>query len=433
MRIEDTDRERSTKESIAAILDGMQWLGLMADEGPFYQMAHIDRYAEVTDKWLADGLAYRCYCTPEELEKMRADQVSRGENPGYDGRCRDRTEPRDGIEPVIRFRHPTEGQVVVNDLVRGDVTFENSQFDDLIIVRSDGIPTYNFSVIVDDSDMEITHVIRGDDHLNNTPKQINMLAALGKEPPAYAHLPMILGLDGARLSKRHGAVNVLDYREQGFLPEALLNYLVRLGWSHGDQEVFTIDEMVELFDIADVNASASSFNPDKLEWLNQQYIINASSDRLAGLLAQQMEIIGLDTNGGPELEAVADAYRERATTMREMAESCRYCFEDFEEIDPKAAKKHLRPVILEPLSDVCSCFEKLSDWTADGLTAAIIDSAAAHDINMGKIGQPIRVAITGGSVSPPIDITLQLVGRKRSLDRLQNAIALIEARAASTN
>ena len=433
LRIEDTDRERSTKESIAAILDGMEWLGLIADEGPFYQMAHIDRYAEVMDKWLADGLAYRCYCTPEELEKMRADQVSRGENPGYDGRCRDRTDPRDGIEPVIRFRHPTEGQVVVHDLVRGDVSFENSQFDDLIIVRSDGIPTYNFSVIVDDSDMEITHVIRGDDHLNNTPKQINMLAALGKKPPAYAHVPMILGPDGARLSKRHGAVNVLDYREQGFLPEALLNYLVRLGWSHGDQEVFSIDEMVELFDIADVNASASSFNPDKLEWLNQQYIIKASSDRLADLLAQQIEMIGVDPGDGPKLEAVVGAYRERATTMRKMAESCRYCFEDFGEIDPKAAKKHLRPVILEPLRDVCNRFENLSDWKADGLTAAINDSAAAHNINMGKIGQPIRVAITGGSVSPPIDVTLQLVGRKRSLERLQNAIALIEARAASTN
>lgn len=431
LRIEDTDRERSTQESIDAILDGMEWLGLSADEGPLYQMERMDRYSEVLDHWLADGTAYRCYCTPEELEGMRAEQVSRGENPRYDGRCRKRAEPRNGVEPVIRFKYPTDGQVVVKDLVRGNVTFENSQFDDLVIARSDGIPTYNFSVVVDDSDMNISHVIRGDDHLNNTPKQINMLAALGKEPPAYAHLPMILGSDGARLSKRHGAVNVLDYREQGYLPEALLNYLVRLGWSHGDQEIFSIEEMIDYFDIADVNASSSSFNSDKLKWLNQQYIINTPSEELAVLLSQQMQILGIDVTNGPALETVADAFRERAVTIREMAESCLYCFQDFDEIDPEAKKKHLRPVILQPLHDVGTRFEKLTDWTANALAAEIHETAAAHDINMGKIGQPIRVAVTGGSVSPPIDVTLALIGRERSLMRLQKAITVVEERAAN--
>jgi glutamyl-tRNA synthetase len=278
--------------------------------------------------------------------------------------------------------------------------------------------------------MNITHVIRGDDHLNNTPKQINMLQALGKEPPKYAHVPMILGPDGSRLSKRHGAVNVLDYRNQGYLPEALLNYLVRLGWSHGDQEIFSIQEMIGLFDIADVNASSSSFNPEKLQWLNQQYIINTESDKLAELLAQQMHFIGVDVTGGPALEDVADAFRERAITMREMAESCKYCFQDFSEIDPKAARKHLRPAILEPLRDVAGRFRHLSDWTADALAAAIDQTAAAHGINMGKIGQPIRVAVTGGAVSPPIDVTLELVGREHSLARLDKALVLIEKRAA---
>ena len=429
LRIEDTDRERSTRKSIDAIVDGMKWLGLCADEGPYFQMDHMDRYWEILDKWLTDGLAYRCYCTSEELEQMRAEQVSRGENPRYDGRCRDRNQPRDQVEPVIRFKHPTVGTVVVNDLVRGKVTFENSQFDDLVIARSDGVPTYNFSVIVDDSDMNITHVIRGDDHLNNTPKQINMLQALGKEPPVYAHLPMILGPDGSRLSKRHGAVNVLDYRDQGYLPEALLNYLVRLGWSHGDKEIFSIQEMIDLFDIADVNASSSSFNPDKLKWLNQQYIINTPSDKLAELLAQQLQSIGVDVAGGPALQNVANAFRERAMTMREMAESCIYCFQDFGEIEPKAAKKHLRPAILEPLCDVADRFEQLGNWTADSLAAAIDQSAAAYEINMGKIGQPIRVAITGGPVSPPIDVTLELIGRERSLTRLVKAIALVKKRA----
>ena len=280
LRIEDTDRERSTPENVDAILEGMAWLGLDADEGPFFQTRRFDRYRAVSDQWLAEGKAYHCYCSKEELAELREQQMAAGERVRYQGKCRDRREPLEGVDPVVRFRNPVDGEVVVNDAVRGRVVFENAQLDDLIIARSDGTPTYNFTVIIDDHDMGITHVIRGDDHLNNTPRQMNMLAALGAEPPVYAHLPMILGPDGAKLSKRHGAVDIREYEEQGYLPAAMLNYLVRLGWSHGDQGIFSVDEMIGLFDIADVNQSASTFNPEKLLWINQQHIIRVRQSLL---------------------------------------------------------------------------------------------------------------------------------------------------------
>ena len=273
LRIEDTDRERSTPEAVQVILDGMDWLGLHADEGPFYQTERYPRYKEVIRQWLAEGKAYHCYCSKEELEQMRNAQLASKQKPRYDGRCRDRKAPREGVTPVVRFRNPTDGAVIVDDAVHGKVVFQNVELDDLIIERSDGNPTYNFCVVVDDYDMKITHVIRGDDHLNNTPRQMNMLRAMGVEPPVYAHLPMILGPDGTKLSKRHGAVSVLHYREEGYMPEALLNYLARLGWSHGDQEIFTLEEMTALFDIADVNKSASAINPDKLAWISQQHMM----------------------------------------------------------------------------------------------------------------------------------------------------------------
>ena len=432
LRIEDTDRERSTTENVEAILDGMSWLRMDADEGPFFQTERFIRYAEVIEQWLKAGKAYRCYCTKAELEAMRAAQMTAGRKARYDGRCRDRTAPRPGVEPVVRFRNPLHGEVVVDDLVRGRVTFQNDELDDLVIARSDGTPTYNFTVIVDDSDMAITHVIRGDDHLNNTPRQMNMLNALGAVPPAYAHLPMILGPDGAKLSKRHGAVDVREYREQGYLPEALLNYLVRLGWSHGDQEVFTIEEMIRLFDIADVNVSASAFNPEKLSWLNQQHIIATPADRLGQLLEPFLRKIGLDPGQGPAPWRVADGYRERAETLVKMAESCRYCYEDFADIDAAAAKKHLRPVILEPFRDVTRRLRNLEEWREEGITHTIESCAAAYGLNMGKLGQPLRVAVTGGSVSPPIDVTLALVGRQRSLARLDRAIRMIESRSGNS-
>jgi len=428
LRIEDTDRERSTDENVNAILEGMQWLGLDFDEGPFFQSDRADRYREVIDLWLEQGKAYHCYCSKEKLDTLRQAQMDAGERVGYDGRCRDRHAPTEGVAPVVRFRNPLAGEVVVRDQVRGRVVFNNAQLDDLIIARSDGSATYNFSVIVDDFDMGITHVIRGDDHLNNTPRQLNMLAALGAEPPVYAHLPMILGPDGAKLSKRHGAVDVRDYEKRGFLPEAMLNYLVRLGWSHGDQEIFSIDEMIRLFDVADVNQSASAFNAEKLLWINQQHIIAAPVERLGRELQPFLEHAGLDVADGPSPEAVAAAYHERAETLQQMAFNARYCYEDFDAVDAKAAKKHLRPVILKPISALRERLAAIQDWSEEAVSLAVEETASCHEIKLGKLGQPLRVAVTGGSVSPPIDVTLCLVGRDRTLRRLDNAIAFIAER-----
>jgi glutamyl-tRNA synthetase len=429
LRIEDTDKERSTKENVDAILEGMEWLGLDYDEGPFFQTDRYERYREVIEQWLEEGKAYHCYCTKEELDELRESQMASSGHVRYDGRCRDRIESRDGVEPVVRFKNPLEGGVVVDDQVRGRVVFENAQLDDLIIARPDGSPTYNFSVIIDDFDMGITHVIRGDDHLNNTPRQMNMLAALGAEPPVYAHLPMILGPDGAKLSKRHGAVDIREYEEQGYLAEAMLNYLVRLGWSHGDQEIFTVDEMIRLFDIKDVNQSASSFNPEKLLWINQQHIIAAPAERIGAALLPYFEQAGIDPNDGPNLEDLADGYRERAETLTQMIASSRYCYEDFDEIDAKAAKKNLRPVILDPLTAARVALAELPEWTKEGIAKTIEDTAARFELNLGKLGQPIRVAVTGGPVSPPIDVTVWLVGRERALKRLDKAIQIIVERA----
>src|ERR1700732_3660191 len=341
LRIEDTDLERSTAEAIQQILDGLEWAGLDYDEGPFFQTKRFDRYKEVIEELLAEGKAYRCYCSREELEQMRAQQIARGEKPRYDGRWRERTDAPAGVAPVVRFKNPLDGEVVVDDVVHGRVIFQNSELDDLIIARSDGTPTYNFCVVVDDMDMGVTHVIRGDDHLNNTPRQMNMLAALGATPPAYAHVPMILGPDGAKLSKRHGAVSVLQYQEEGFLPDALLNYLVRLGWSHGDQEIFTREEMIAAFDIHDVNKAASAFNPEKLPWLHRQHMVRAEPAALVPYLSAQLRRLSVDSSDQQLLEGVIVAQRKRAKTLKEMAQNSRFFFVDRIEVDPKAAAKHL--------------------------------------------------------------------------------------------
>ena len=429
LRIEDTDRERSTKKNVDAILEGLGWLGLDADEGPVFQSDRLDRYRSVVEKWLADGIAYRCYCTRAELDRLRDEQKKQGGRIRYDGRCRNRKEPREGVAPVVRFKNPVDGEVIVRDEVRGEVAFANAQLDDLVIARADGTPTYNFAVVVDDYDMGITHVIRGDDHLNNTPRQINMFAALGVQPPTFAHLPMILGPDGAKLSKRHGAVDVRKYRDQGYLPETMLNYLVRLGWSHGDQEIFSVEEMIRLFDINAVNQSASAFNPEKLSWLNQQHIIAASSDYLGRLLVPFLKEAGLDPSTGPDAVRVAKAFRERAETLRDMAASARFCYEDFETIEPQAAKKHLRPAIQDALKAVRDRLAELSRWEEQAIVEVIQSVAGSFEFKLGKLGQPLRVAVTGGSVSPPIDVTLALVGKERSIDRLDRALAMIEERA----
>lgn len=428
LRIEDTDRERSTDAAIQVILDGMEWLGLTPDEGPFYQTRRYDRYREVIRQFLEQGHAYHCYCTKDELEQMRAAQLARKEKPRYDGRCRERTTPRDGVAPVVRFRNPLEGTVVVDDAVHGKVLFQQSELDDLIIERSDGNPTYNFCVVVDDWDMQITHVIRGDDHLNNTPRQINMLRALGATPPVYAHLPMILGADGTKLSKRHGAVSVLEYQTDGFLPEALLNYLVRLGWSHGDQELFSLEQMVAAFDIADVNKAASAFNADKLGWVNQQHLMRADATRLAALLRTQLDGLGVEV-GSANLEPVVEAQRERARTLKEMAENSRFFFERPAAYEEKAARKHLGPDSAALLGKTEAVLAALADWSPGALHAALGELATAEGVALGKVAQPLRVALAGGGVSPPIDQTLAILGREESLVRLANARRYVAAAA----
>ena len=423
LRIEDTDRERSTEQAVQVILDGMRWLGLDADEGPYYQTRRMERYREVLAEMLQAGTAYRCYCTRQELDALREQQIARKEKPRYTGICRERTEPRPGIEPVVRFRNPLGGAVVVQDLVHGPVTFQNAELDDLIIARSDGTPTYNFSVVVDDRDMRITHVIRGDDHLNNTPRQMNMLQALGAPLPIYAHVPMILGPDGAKLSKRHGAVSVLQYEEDGYIPDALLNYLVRLGWSHGDQEFFTRQEMIGAFDIHDVNKAASAFNPEKLLWLNQQHMMRADPATLVPYLREQLRRIGVDSGDQRLLEGVIIAQRERAKTFKEMAHNSRFFFIETVELDPKAAAKHLgddAPALLARLRDE---LRSLPEWSAATVHGALNQLAARAQSGLGKIAQPLRVAVTGTAVSPPIDVTLELLGRERTLARIDAALS----------
>jgi glutamyl-tRNA synthetase len=423
LRIEDTDLERSTEEAIQQILDGMEWAGLVHDEGPFYQTKRFDRYKEVIEDMLTSGHAYRCYCTKEELAQLRADQMARGEKPRYDGRCRNRSDARAGVSPVVRFKNPLSGEVVVDDVVHGRVVFQNAELDDLIIARSDGTPTYNFCVVVDDMDMKITHVIRGDDHLNNTPRQMNMLLALGHPPPVYAHLPMILGPDGTKLSKRHGAVSVLQYRDDGFLPEAVLNYLVRLGWSHGDQEYFTIEEMVRLFDIAAVNKSASIFDVSKLTWLNQQHMMRASPSRIVPVLRWQLERDGLHADNDEQLEQIVLAQRERNKTLREMAANSAFFFRPPQTYDEKAVRKHVTPDILPLIGAAREELARLPDWSAQAIHRLINDLAAVHQITLGKLAQPIRLAVCGGTVSPPIDATLAILGKEESVSRLGAAMA----------
>jgi glutamyl-tRNA synthetase len=425
LRIEDTDLERSTAESVNAILEGMTWLGLEYDEGPFYQTHRFDRYKALIQELLDEGKAYHCYCSREELDEMREAQMARKEKPRYDGRCRHRSEPREGVAPVVRFRNPDDGAVVIDDQVKGQIIVRNSELDDLIIARSDGSPTYNFTVVVDDLDMRITHVIRGDDHVNNTPRQINILKALGAELPKYAHVPMILGSDGARLSKRHGAVSVMQYRDDGFLPEAVLNYLVRLGWSHGDQEIFSLDEMIEHFDVPDINHSASTFNPDKLLWLNHHYLMHGDPVHVAHHFRWHLGRLGIDPTEGPDPVEVVKAQRERNKTLVEMAEASAFFYRDFDQYDEKAAKKNLTPDAIEGLSMLRETLGALRPWVRESIHDIIAATAEALDVKMGGIAQPLRVAVSGTSVSPPIDLTLEILGQEKTLSRIDQALAWI--------
>jgi glutamyl-tRNA synthetase len=429
LRIEDTDRERSTDASVQAIFDGMQWLGLAHDEGPYFQTHRFDRYREVVQQLLDKGLAYHCYCSKEELDALREQQWANKEKPRYNGKCRDGAEAREGVEPVVRFRNPLEGKVVWQDAIKGEISIANAELDDLIIARGDGTPTYNLTVVVDDIDMGMTHVVRGDDHINNTPRQINIYQALDAEPPVFAHVPMILGEDGSRLSKRHGAVGVMQYRDDGYLPEAVLNYLVRLGWSHGDQEIFSIAEMTEYFRLENVNRAPSTFNTEKLQWLNQQYIKSVELSRLLELMPWYFQQANIETTNGPALETLLPELRERANTLVALAESCRMFYQDFDAYNPGAAKKHLKISAAEPLTLVKEKLAALANWEAESIQEAVHATAEALELGMGKVGMPLRVAVSGSGQSPSIDLTLALLGRERSLARIDQALAYIQQRA----
>jgi glutamyl-tRNA synthetase len=421
LRIEDTDLERSTPEAVQAILDGMEWLGLQHDEGPFYQMQHMDRYRAVIAQMLQAGTAYHCWCSAEEVDAMRERQRALGEKPRYDGTWRPesgKTLPPqpEGRRPVVRFRNPTEGNVTWNDLVKGEITISNDEMDDLIIARSDGTPTYNFCVVVDDWDMKITHVIRGDDHVNNTPRQINILRALDAVVPQYAHLPMILGADGEKLSKRHGAVSVMEYPEQGYLPEAVLNYLARLGWSHGDEEIFSMEQFCQWFDLSHMSRSAAQFNPEKLAWLNNHYIRQADDVRLADLVRPLLLRDGARFETGPELGAVIALLKERANTLVELADAAMMFYR---EPHPNAAlmAQHLTEAAKEALTDYAERCRHI-DWTREALSATMKEVIAVRKLKMPQVAMPLRLILTGQLQTPSIDAVAQLVGRDTVLQRL---------------
>ena len=427
LRIEDTDLERSTPEATAAIIEGMEWLNLPWEHGPYYQTKRFDRYNQVIDEMIEQGLAYRCYCTKEHLEELRHTQEQNKEKPRYDRHClHDHNHSPD--EPhVVRFKNPTEGSVVFDDAVRGRIEISNSELDDLIIRRTDGSPTYNFCVVVDDWDMGITHVVRGEDHINNTPRQINILKAIGAPIPTYAHVSMINGDDGQKLSKRHGAVSVMQYRDDGYLPEALINYLVRLGWGHGDQEIFSREEMINYFELDHVSKSASAFNTEKLQWLNQHYIRELPPEYVAKHLEWHYKDQGIDTSNGPALTEIVTMLAERCKTLKEMARSSRYFFEEFETFDEAAAKKHFKGNAAEALTKVKEKLTALSSWDLHSTHEAIEQTASELEVGMGKVGMPLRVAVTGSGQSPSMDVTLVGIGRDRVLARIQRAIDFIHA------
>jgi len=432
LRVEDTDRERSSPQAIDIILDGMDWLGLDYDEGPVYQSRRLQRYRQVIESLLKRDLAYYCYCSREELDAMRTEAMERGEKPKYDGRCRYRKKPPQEHEsPVVRFKSPLEGETSIEDRIQGRVVYNNRELDDLIIARTDGSPTYNLTVVVDDLDYGITHVIRGDDHLNNTPRQYHIFRALDVLPPAYAHIPLILAPDGKKLSKRHGAASVLEYREAGYLPEAMLNYLVRLGWSHGDQEIFSREEMIRLFDIRDVNKSAAAINPDKLLWLNQHYLQTGDTSRLAALFAEILTQEGIEPSSGPSIEDLVEVQKARVKTLGEMLEQSLCFYREFESFDEAAAKKHLRPAILDAMQTLREQLAGLAHWKDEPIHGVINRVAEEFELKLGKLAQPLRVAVTGGPVSPSIDATLRLLGREKVLARIDRALAYIRQRAAA--
>ena len=422
LRIEDTDLERSTPEAVKAILDAMDWLGLEYDEGPFYQMQRMDRYRQVIAEMLAAGSAYRCYMSSEELDALRAEQMARGDKPRYDGRWRDATAaPPVGVKPVIRFRNPLDGAVAWDDGVKGRIEIANAELDDLVIARADGTPTYNFCVVVDDLDMGITDVVRGDDHVNNTPRQINIIRALGHEPPRYAHVPTVLGEDGQKLSKRHGAVSVMQYAEEGYLPEAMINFLARLGWGHGDDEIFTREELTRWFDLSGINPAPSRFNADKLKWLNHEHLKRAESGRLGTLLSAQLARHGVAVAGGANPAAVAELLRERVPTLAEMAEESIYFYRA---IHPSSELKaqHLGAAARPAIEALLARFADV-DWTRSALGSAIKEAATKHGLKLPQVMMPLRVLVAGQPSTPAVDAVLEILGREETCRRLLAGLA----------
>ncbi|GAM64851.1 glutamyl-tRNA synthetase [Vibrio ishigakensis] len=436
LRIEDTDLERNSQEAVDAILEGMQWMGLEWNEGPYFQSKRFDRYNECIDQLVAEDKAYKCYASKELLDEIRAEQEANKEMPRYDANhpkiVAANAEAKGGDDFVIRFRNPKSGSVVFDDQIRGRIEIGNDQMDDLIIRRTDGAPTYNFVVVVDDWDMGITHVVRGEDHINNTPRQINIYEALGAPVPTFAHCAMILGDDGAKLSKRHGAVSVMQYRDEGYLPNALNNYLVRLGWSHGDQEIFSQEEMINLFSLDAISKSASAFNTDKLLWLNNHYIKTSDPAYVAEHLQWHLDNQKLNVENGPAITDVIALVGERCNTLVELAEQIRYFYEDFSEFEAGAAKKHLRGAAKAPLELALAKAEALADWTTDSIKENVIKAVCDElEIGMGKIGMPLRVAVTGGGQSPSVDAVMELVGKERCVARIKMALEFIAEREAN--
>lgn len=428
LRIEDTDQKRSTAQATQVILDSMKWLDLDYDEGPIYQMDRLDRYREIVDQMLADGRAYRCYATPEELDQMRAEQKAAGLKPRYDGRwrpenCVGKPIP-EGVKPVIRFRNPDDGEVTWDDAVYGTITVANKELDDLIIMR-DGIPTYNFAVVVDDWDMKVSHVIRGADHINNTPRQINLYHALGAEVPVFGHLPLINGPDGQKLSKRHGTVSILEYRDQGFLPEAVVNYLARLGWGHGNMEKFTREELAKVFELKDCSRAAARIDFKKFEWLNAQYMKEAGDTRLADLVKPRIEKRGGHPETGADLVGVCNLLKSRAATLETLADAAMLFYKPLER-NPQAVKLALADGNREALTAFVQAIEPIEDFTPEAVYGALKAVMQEKNIKMGPIATPLRVLVCNADKTPQIDRTLALFGKKEVLARIESGLAMAE-------
>lgn len=426
LRIEDTDRERSTQRAIDAILEAMDWLGLGYDEGPIYQTDRVARYKAVAEQLVADGKAYYAYETKEELDAMREAAMARQEKPRYNGAARELGLPyRDDPNRVIRFKNPLDGTVVFDDLIKGRIEIANSELDDMVIFRPDGFPTYNFAVVVDDWDMRISEVIRGDDHINNTPRQINLYEGIGAPVPKFGHMPMILDEQGAKLSKRTGAADVMQYKDAGYLPDALLSYLARLGWSHGDQELFTRQELIDLFDVTHCNSKAARLDMAKLGWVNQHFLKTVDPADIAPHLVYQLNKLGLDLAAGPAPADVVVALRDRVQTLKEMAEKAVVWYQPLTDYDEAAVTKHFKPGAELPLGKARELLAAAGEWTVDSVSAALHDVATALEIGMGKVAQPLRVAITGTQVSPDISQTVFLAGREEALKRIDVALTKV--------